>query len=245
MSPFILRRFNTKTNIPKDGEYTTLPRFADPEEAEFALGPIASIAAQRDAVFRNTIIAPQSTSTTAMPPAPGEPHPDLKLRDWTINSLKWIAKEPVAPDPLISPKDLSITEKKILSSRERHEKSHYVLLKSFISANTAYAMLNALMLQRCRKRYLFDCEKNREILIDDPWLQDVWLWIEGSLDCVASIVPCSPKTTGAENIAKDDGMVSGSLDLSYMGVCSIWKNDLGKSSLHLQSHSTNAPREQV
>jgi hypothetical protein len=125
-----------------------------------------------------------------MHPAAGEPRPDSKLRDWMINSLKWIAKELVAPDPLTGLKDLSITEKKILSSRERHEKFHYVLLKGFISINTAYAMLNALMLQRCRKRYLFDCQKNREIFIDDPWLQDVWLWIEGSLDCATSAVSC-------------------------------------------------------
>lgn len=124
-----------------------------------------------------------------MPPAAGELPSDSKLRDWMINSLKWIAKDLVAPDPLTDLKGLSITEKKILSSRERHEKSHYVLLKGFISANAAYAMLNALMLQRCTKRYLFDCKKNREILIDDPWLQDVWLWIEGSLDCAASKVP--------------------------------------------------------
>jgi hypothetical protein len=124
-----------------------------------------------------------------MPPATGEPPSDSKLRDWVISSLKWISKELVAPDPLKDLKDLSIIEKKILSSRERHEKSHYELLKGFFSANTAYAMLNALMLQRCRKRYLFDCEKNKEILNDDPWLQDVWLWIEGSLDCAASKVP--------------------------------------------------------
>jgi len=162
-----------------------------------------------------------------------------------INNLKWISKELVAPDPLKDLKILSITEKKILSSRERHEKSHYVLLKGFISANTAYAMLNALMLQRCRKRYLFDCEKNRGILVDDPWLQDVWLWMEGSLDCTTSKVPCSPQISGSENIAKDDGMVSGSLDLSYMGVCSIWKNDLGKLSLSHQTDSSNVFRKQV
>ncbi len=114
-----------------------------------------------------------------MPPAGSERHSDLKLRDWILKSLKWVAKELVAPDPPMDLKDPSFTEMKILCSRERHEKSHYVLLKGFISAGTAYAVLNALMLQRCRKHYLFDCEKNREILADDPWLQDVWLWIEG------------------------------------------------------------------
>jgi hypothetical protein len=109
----------------------------------------------------------------------GESHPNPKLRDGIFKTFKWVAKEPMSSDPTINFEDLSLIEKKILSSRERHEKSHYLLLKSFIPADTAYAMLNALMLQRCRDRYLFNCGKNREILANDPWLQDVWLWIEG------------------------------------------------------------------
>lgn len=36
---------------------------------------------------------------------------------------------------------------------------------------------------------------------------------------------------GAEEAANDDGMVSGPLDLSYMGVYTVWMNLLGKSSL--------------
>jgi hypothetical protein len=36
---------------------------------------------------------------------------------------------------------------------------------------------------------------------------------------------------GAAHMAKDNGMTSGSLDLSYMGVYTIWKNDLGMFSL--------------
>jgi hypothetical protein len=34
---------------------------------------------------------------------------------------------------------------------------------------------------------------------------------------------------GAEQAASDDGMVSGTLDLSYMGVHAIWMNLLGRS----------------
>jgi hypothetical protein len=34
----------------------------------------------------------------------------------------------------------------------------------------------------------------------------------------------------AEDAAKDDGMVSGPLDLSYMGVYTVWTNSLGKFS---------------
>lgn len=33
---------------------------------------------------------------------------------------------------------------------------------------------------------------------------------------------------GAENAAKDDGMVTGVLDLSYMGVFTVWMNLIGE-----------------
>lgn len=33
--------------------------------------------------------------------------------------------------------------------------------------------------------------------------------------------------TGAQEAAANDGMVSGTLDLSYMGVYTIWMNSLG------------------
>jgi hypothetical protein len=36
---------------------------------------------------------------------------------------------------------------------------------------------------------------------------------------------------GAEQAAADDGMISGPLDLSYMGVYTIWNNLLGLSCL--------------
>ena len=39
--------------------------------------------------------------------------------------------------------------------------------------------------------------------------------------------------TGAEEAASDGGMVSGPLDLSYMGVYTVWMNLLGKSSRDL------------
>lgn len=68
---------------------------------------------------------------------------------------------------------------KSLSSREQHERSHWAALNSPPFAAVPYAKMNYRMLQRCRKGYLFDCEKNRRILMDDPWLQDIWLWIEG------------------------------------------------------------------
>lgn len=42
---------------------------------------------------------------------------------------------------------------------------------------------------------------------------------------------------GAENAAVDDGMLSGPLDLSYMGVYTIWMNLLGRSELMSDSNA--------
>lgn len=41
---------------------------------------------------------------------------------------------------------------------------------------------------------------------------------------------------GAEEATEDDGMISGSLDLSYMGVYTIWNNILGGSDVNLTHH---------
>lgn len=43
---------------------------------------------------------------------------------------------------------------------------------------------------------------------------------------------CSDHLVGAEELAKHDGMVSAPIDLSYMGVYTIWTNDLGMKSLN-------------
>ncbi|KAL3425979.1 WD repeat domain-containing protein [Phlyctema vagabunda] len=73
--------------------------------------------------------------------------------------------------------------------------------------------LAEVLLKRAKDGYLFDCARNRSIISHDPSLQNAWEWV-----------------AGAEEAAKDDGMVSMSLDLSYMGVHTIWMNNLGEAS---------------
>ncbi|KAI1003181.1 hypothetical protein K3495_g5028 [Podosphaera aphanis] len=72
--------------------------------------------------------------------------------------------------------------------------------------------------------YLFDCQKNREISRNKPHLEDLWEWIYG-----------------AEEAAKDDGMVAGSLDLSFLGVYYIWTNQLGAKSQSRLINTTIIP----
>lgn len=117
----------------------------------------------------------------------------------------------------------------IPSNRERHEE----LLSRTLNHPESKAVLpdrvNSLMLARIKQGYLFNCVKNGHILDDDPWLQDVWKWVEG-----------------AEAAAVGDGMVSGRLDLSYMGVQNIWNNDLGSKYMSrlVDPTATGVPEEE-
>ncbi|TAQ91242.1 hypothetical protein B7494_g458 [Chlorociboria aeruginascens] len=103
--------------------------------------------------------------------------------------------------------------KKTLSSRELHDRSHYSVAGLSPSTESKPDSPDHVMLKRAVDGYLFDCKLNKEIVSSDPWLQTVWDWI-----------------ASAEQDAKDDGMVSMNVDLSYMGVHSIWMNFLGEKS---------------
>jgi len=71
-------------------------------------------------------------------------------------------------------------------------------------------VLDHVMLLRAQEGYRFDPIKNQGIVADDPWLKDAWAWV-----------------AGAEAAASEDGMVAFPLDVGYMGVHTIWNNDLG------------------
>ncbi|KAL8869486.1 MAG: hypothetical protein Q9174_004237 [Haloplaca sp. 1 TL-2023] len=66
---------------------------------------------------------------------------------------------------------------------------------------------------RCLRGYLFDCQKNMEIVAHDPWLQDMWGWIGR-----------------AKRLAVDESLTVRGIDLSYVGVYNIWNVDLGTES---------------
>ena len=64
------------------------------------------------------------------------------------------------------------------SSRESHEQ-----LVEIYTRDTKLGIEEALAFfteagRRCAEGYLFDCEKNIEILRDDRWLQRLWVWID-------------------------------------------------------------------
>jgi hypothetical protein len=112
--------------------------------------------------------------------------------------------------------------------RERHERFLSENLESLGLPREGHAILDHVMLLRAKEKYLFNTETNQRVVADDPWLQDVWGWVAGMaipdsriLDVVLT------GFLGAEDAAADGGMMSHPLDVSYMGVYSIWMNDLG------------------
>lgn len=177
------------------------------------LGPIISLGVQRGAVFRPAPSTLHPANRTALKSTPHDLHLDPKMRKWISKNLGWVPDQLSATEapkgidaastsadstriadeslPELLLRDLSILGKKTLSSREQHEYTHWVALEPWTLSDAPYAKINRIMLQRCKKRYLFDCEKNRDILTDDPWLQDVWLWIEGLSINVATEVTYS------------------------------------------------------
>ena len=71
--------------------------------------------------------------------------------------------------------------KKVFSSRELHDKSHYSVLSLESPTKSKSELLDHMMLQRAMDGYLFDCQKNKTLVVGDQWLQDVWEWIAGKL----------------------------------------------------------------
>ncbi|KAL8924781.1 MAG: hypothetical protein Q9208_003871 [Pyrenodesmia sp. 3 TL-2023] len=104
----------------------------------------------------------------------------------------------------------TVEETAPLSSREKHEQwfeDRY--LHQIPSVEKALASLN-LSRRRCAQGYLFDCRKNMDLVAEDPWLQDMWAWIDR-----------------AKQLAIEGSLVVRGIDLSYLGVYNIWNVDLG------------------
>ncbi|KAK0722884.1 hypothetical protein B0T26DRAFT_750228 [Lasiosphaeria miniovina] len=110
------------------------------------------------------------------------------------------------------------------SQLERREQLLTEIVDMSLLSNQAQATIDHTMLLRAKEGYRFNCEKNQQIVADDPWVRDVWAWI-----------------SGAEEAASDGGMMSHPLDLSWMGVYTIWINDLGSKSYARLSDHASAP----
>lgn len=72
-----------------------------------------------------------------------------------------------------------VISKPVFSSRELYDRSHYSALSHLPSTKSAHEQLDHVMLRRATEGYLFDCVANKDVIEEDPWLQDVWEWIAG------------------------------------------------------------------
>lgn len=72
-----------------------------------------------------------------------------------------------------------------------------------------YLAVSQASKRRVQEGYSLDCARNKVIVSNDPWLVDVWTLVD-RMDAHAS----------------NDGMVGNGLDLKYLGVSSIWANEL-------------------
>jgi len=77
-----------------------------------------------------------------------------------------------------------------------------------IPLNDYLAVLHAAK-RRALQGYSLDCDKNKKILSNDPWLVDAWTLVDRM-----------------DAHAVGDGMVGNGLDLKYLGVTAIWANEL-------------------
>jgi hypothetical protein len=70
-------------------------------------------------------------------------------------------------------------EEPLLSQLERHTK---LLTETKdmagLSSKERFAVDHTMLL-RAQEGYRFDFAKNQKIVADDPWLQDVWVWVAG------------------------------------------------------------------
>ncbi|KAF2183161.1 hypothetical protein K469DRAFT_635658 [Zopfia rhizophila CBS 207.26] len=95
------------------------------------------------------------------------------------------------------------------SSREMHEDLLTLAYPDVKIDLRDYLQALQQQKRRCQEGYNLDCRKNRDIVANDPWLVDAWNLIERM-----------------DAHAWNKGMVGGDLDLTYLGVASIWSNKL-------------------
>ncbi|KAF2092325.1 WD40 repeat-like protein [Saccharata proteae CBS 121410] len=103
-----------------------------------------------------------------------------------------------------------VTQAIPISSRERHEELLTMSYPNFKLSAADTLTLLSVPKRRAKEGYSLDCKRNKEVVANDPWLVDLW-------DLVHRL----------DDLAKEDGMVSNEVDLSYVGIASILENSLG------------------
>ncbi|KAI0200429.1 hypothetical protein F4808DRAFT_159665 [Astrocystis sublimbata] len=111
-----------------------------------------------------------------------------------------------------------------VSNRQKHEDLLIATLNPKGLPKEAQVVLDHAMLLRSKEKYLFDYHANVNIISDDPWLKDLWIWV-----------------ARASSAAYEDGMVGQGVDFSYLGVIPIWNKDLGHHGTSRLTFGTPLP----
>ncbi|TVY50375.1 SEH-associated protein 4 [Lachnellula cervina] len=209
---------------------TALLNFKDPTEQEATVGPLFAAAAKvnapvfgpdefssAEAIRKLTTTIKKAVHSKDNPVidllAPANPAMPQSSEDFGEKLSKLSIQSKTDKD---KPGNNELPEtssgRRVRSSRKFRDRSHYYTSGTAPETKIKGELIDTTMLRRALDGYLFDCEKNWELVAGDQWLQEVWEWI-----------------ADAANSAKDDGMVSGSLDLSYTGVYTVWMNLLGEN----------------
>ena len=97
--------------------------------------------------------------------------------------------------------------------------------------------LSAVHATRCAEGYGLDCSANiKSQYHNNAWLQDMWKWMDG--ESKASQNCCiSDNFKDMSVAAEKGGMVVGRLDLSFIGIYSVWNNYLGRYDHQIRAFS--------
>ncbi|KAI1128521.1 hypothetical protein F5Y10DRAFT_173668 [Nemania abortiva] len=158
-----------------------------------------------------------------LPPLKEDPDSDFEEKDDLLRSLtgakttseKILALRRHAQNASqsreLSSGDKYMTNDGLVSNQQAHENLLTATLNTTGVPRKAQVVLDHVMLLRAKEKYLFDYPANINITSDDPWLKDMWLWVD--------------RAAGA---AYDEGMVAQGIDYSFLGVIPIWTKDLGR-----------------
>jgi hypothetical protein len=184
----------------------TLMKFADVDERNKNLGPLYAGAAEESIpVFgSNRFVSPKIASALdaeirkSLDDLEGLMVDNLTTNDMLRSQI--VEQGPSAIDSVrigasklkLSNKDSSASLKsktpaagaptrKSYSSRELHDKLHYSMQSQLPGSKSVHKDFAHTSLNRALAGYLFDCELNKKVVAEDPWLKGVWEWVAGML----------------------------------------------------------------
>ena len=144
-------------------------------------------------------------------------------------------------------RDMSLSITAPPTNCELHEELLSTLIEAQGLPREARAVVDNVMLLRAKEKYLFDPLVNVAVVADDPWLKYLWGWVGGelTLEIIALPTAANSHDLDAEAANAESVMTAHPLDLSYLGVSTIWMNNLGATrgphftgfpTLHVLTH---------